>query len=179
MKKFHVLIILLSLLTVNVYGQRAIKGFDSFSDYREIGELRFWTFIVSDSVVGTLLSTVKEEISIDGSEGYRIEEKLKLDYNKANIALKMDVLNQHYVTSRGYHLGDKMVLNINEQSEKLEVFNDQSARARHLRQAASFHRSSFLNSLKRVSESINSNSRPAISARSSSSSGVTARLKAV
>ena len=124
MKKFHLIIILLSLLTVNAYGQRAIKGFDSFWDYREIGELRFWTFIVSDSVVGTLLSTVKEEISIDGSEGYRIEEKLKLDYNKANIALKMDILNQHYVTSRGYHLGDKMVLNINDQSEKMEVFRE-------------------------------------------------------
>lgn len=115
---------MLCLFAVNTYGQRAIKGFESFSDYREMGELRFWTFIVSDSVVGTLLSTVKEEISIDGSQGYRIEEKLKLDYNKANIALKMDILNQHYITSRGFHLGDKMTLNINEQSEKLEVFRD-------------------------------------------------------
>ena len=121
MKKFILLISILLVSGAAIPATQTVSGFDNFLDYREIGEVRLWTFIVNDSVIGTLRSTVTGTVQIDGISGYTIEEKLNLDFSKTGTPLTMNISNQHYITAEGFILGDKMSLNINGQQEELAM----------------------------------------------------------
>ena len=124
MKKLLILFLFISIFSSLSYAERSVDGFERFSDFREIGEFRLWTFIVKDSTIGSLVSTVKDKVKIDGVHGFYIEQKLNLDYNKAGIALTMNIRNQHFITHDGFHLGDEMELNINGQQEELYITCD-------------------------------------------------------
>lgn len=121
MKKSIFFILFLFLTGQSSILSREISGSDKFIDYRSLGEIRAWTFIVKDSTIGTLISTVKDEIEINNIDGYLIKEKLKLNYEKTGSSLKMNIESEHYVDSKGFYLGDKMQLKINDQDEKLEL----------------------------------------------------------
>ncbi|KAA3632258.1 MAG: hypothetical protein DWP97_11365 [Calditrichaeota bacterium] len=121
MKKFIILFCILLVSSAAFPVTQSVSGFDNFLDYRETGEVRLWTIIVNDSVIGTLRSTVTGTVQIDGISGYTIEEKLNLDFNKSGTPLTMNISNEHYVTADGFILGDKMELNINGQQEKLDM----------------------------------------------------------
>lgn len=121
MKKIISIIFFLIIAVTVSHAERSVKGFESFDQYRQIGEYRLWTFIAKDSVIGTLVSTVKEEVSINGQSGFTIEQKLKLDYSNISTNLKFDILNSHFVSNDGLYLGDKMKITINDQTEEIDL----------------------------------------------------------
>lgn len=108
-------------IVINVNAQRQITHSTFFVEYRPIGETRLWTFIMKDSTLGHLISTVKGKTKINGVDGYIMKEQLTLDFNKIRTPLKMNIENEHYVTSAGFYLGDYMKLNINNQHEELNL----------------------------------------------------------
>lgn len=126
MKKI-ISIIFLLLITISVsHAERSIQGFTSFDEYRQLGEYRYWTFVAKDSVIGSLLSSVTEEITINDISGYVIEQRLKLDYSKISTDLIFDIINSHYVANDGMYLGDKMKISINDETEEAELKRDGS-----------------------------------------------------
>ena len=100
------------------FADRAIQGFETFNQYRDIGDYRLWSFIAKDSLIGTFVSQVKNQITIDNTLGYVLEQHLKLDYNKISSNLTFDISNRHIVSDKGVYLGDNMKLTINGQTEE-------------------------------------------------------------
>ena len=117
--KSIILFISIIALAGSVAAQRSISKSETLEQYRPLGELRVWTFIVKDSTVGNLVSVVKERTRLDGEDGLEISETLKLDYRKIGSPLLMDIVNSHTVSQTGYYLGDDMRLDIAGLQEKL------------------------------------------------------------
>ncbi|HKZ41482.1 MAG TPA: hypothetical protein VJ044_11000, partial [Candidatus Hodarchaeales archaeon] len=104
--------------------QRSVPASSNFSDYRPLGEIRGWTFVAKDSALGQLISTVEREIEIDGVDGYEISQILQLDYFKIGMERRMRIRSSHSVSQKGHYLGDKMVIDVNEETEELELERD-------------------------------------------------------
>ncbi len=111
------------LLISTAFGQvpRSVPASADFSSYRPLGEIRGWTFVAKDSALGQLISTVERETEIDGIAGYEISQILQLDYNKIGMERRQRIRSRHSVSQRGHYLGDKMVIDINEETEELEL----------------------------------------------------------
>ncbi len=116
--------ILLLLFAIAARAQRAVTASTEFSAYRPLGEIRGWTFVAKDSALGQLISTVERETKIDGIEGYEISQILQLDYNKIGVERVQRIRSKHSVSRSGNYLGDKMVIDINEETERLELEKD-------------------------------------------------------
>jgi len=113
-------IILFFLSTVS-QAQRSVPASADFSSYRPLGEIRGWTFVAKDSALGQLISTVERETEIDGVGGYEISQILQLDYYKIGTERRQRIRSSHSVSLRGHYLGDKMVIDINDETEELEL----------------------------------------------------------
>ncbi len=124
MKTLITLLLLLLTFASASQAARSVKGFNSVEEYRTIGEFRLWTFISKDSVIGTYLSTVKEQVSINNQSGISFEQKLKLDYTKIGTNLTFNIVSRHFVAQDGMYLGDDMKIDINDQSEELNLKRD-------------------------------------------------------
>lgn len=123
MKKITYTIILILITSASLLC-REHKGFANFNMYRPVGEFRLWTFILKDTVVGSLTSKIINEKSIDGEDGFIIEEILALDFTKTSRSLKMDYENKFYVSSSGNFLGIELSVKNNERKDGIELFRD-------------------------------------------------------
>jgi hypothetical protein len=93
----------------------------SVEDYRSIGDQRTWRFVSKDTTFGFLISTVTEAITIDNKPGVRIEGILEIDYSKIGGEGSISQRRDHYVTSQGQYLGDRIILKVDDQSETFEL----------------------------------------------------------
>jgi len=93
----------------------------SVEDYRSIGDQRTWRFVSKDTTFGFLISTVTEEVTVDNEPGVRIEGTLEINYSKIGGAGSISQRRDHYVTSHGEYLGDRIILKVDEKSETFEL----------------------------------------------------------
>ena len=115
------ILFVLFLLPLSLLAQVHLDKSVEFKSFRPIGEQRQWTFIQKDSAIGTLQSKVVDEININGVSGYRINQKLELDYSKIGIDRKIIVKGDFFVSTDGFYLGDKKSILFNEQNEQFEL----------------------------------------------------------
>jgi len=121
MKRIVSLAALLVLVCSHVHAHRGISREVLVEDYRPVGELRMWTFVGRDSTIGRLFSTVAGRTRIAGIEALVFEDRLGLDFTKTGSDLVFEVEGEHFVSSVGAYLGDKISLTINHQAERLEL----------------------------------------------------------
>jgi len=121
MKKLVWLILIVAAAATNLCAQRAIEADTLAWDYRPEGELRLWTFMVKDSTIGQLASTVGEPVTVDGVSGRAIMERLVLDFNKLGTPMTMKIQSELWIANDGRYLGEHMRLNINDQNEELKL----------------------------------------------------------
>lgn len=124
MKKTLSLLFLLLLISSSAFSQRSVSGFSSIDQYRELGDFRLWTFIAKDSTIGNFTSLVKERTTVNGVDGFVLEQKLQLDYSKIATNLKFNISNSQSISFDGSYLADKMKISINEQNEETELKRD-------------------------------------------------------
>ncbi len=124
MKTRSLIIFICLMFSVTAQAQRSTHASKSFNDYRPIGETRLWTFLLKDSTLGQLISTVEKETKINGESGYVLNDRIYLDYSKVGNPVIIDVSGQHYVSSNGTYLGDDLKFIINEQEERLNFKKD-------------------------------------------------------
>jgi len=99
---------------------RGVVKAASFARYRPIGESRLWTFVSRDTTLGQLTSVVKEVTKINGRSGFILEEKLKINLERTDARIALDIEGEHYVSDEGFYLGDKLKIKINDFDEKFE-----------------------------------------------------------
>jgi hypothetical protein len=125
MKKQIFVLLLASLFVCpGLVAQRVLDKAPSVEKFRPIGEVRLWTFVVKDSAIGRLISTVSGRKKVDGIDGVTLTERLNLDYNMIGSPMKIEIEGDHFVSLNGYYLGDKRTITVNEQTEKQEVERD-------------------------------------------------------
>ena len=124
MFRYVAITIILLISTAFSQAPRSVPASPDFASYRPVGEIRGWTFIAKDSALGQLISTVEKETEIDGIEGYEISQILQLDYTKIDMERVMRIRSRHSVSQKGHYLGDKMVIDVNEETEELELEKD-------------------------------------------------------
>ena len=91
------------------------------SAYRPTGEQRLWTFVVRDSSVGRLISTVSGPAEIGDQTGIGITEQLSLNYQKVGGELAVQIQSKHLVSEAGHYLGDQMTIKTGDQTDTLEL----------------------------------------------------------
>jgi len=124
LKAYSLVIIICLLLCVSIQAQRSTVASKSFHDYRPVGETRLWTYLLEDSTIGQLISTVEEEIKINGVTGYALNDRMYLDYGKVSDSLIFDISGQHFISDAGKYLGDDLKFMVNSQEEKLKFERD-------------------------------------------------------
>lgn len=122
MKFLTIALLILSLCcTAAVYGQASLGGLGSITDFRPIGETRFWTIIIRDSTIGSLTSTVGEYIEIDGRDGITLRQSLRVDYTTLGQNRLLEIEGGHFVSLTGLYLGDDKTISVNGQAEQLKL----------------------------------------------------------
>ena len=124
MKKPLLLLTILFFLPVEGRAQRVAPASANITDFRHVGEMRVWTFVVKDSTIGQLFSIVKDELEFAGVPALEIQQDLQLDYNKIGAPRKLQIKGSQYITKRGEYLGSNLEIIVNGQSEKLELERD-------------------------------------------------------
>lgn len=123
--KRSLLLLFISLLTgVSIQAQRSIPASNSFIDYRPVGETRVWSFLMKDSTIGQLISTVEKEIKINGEAGYSLNNRIYLNYGKIGDSLVLDISGKHFIGNEGAYLGDDLKFIVNSQEERLKFEKD-------------------------------------------------------
>ena len=118
------LIAILVCLGGPLQAQRAVQGEKTLQSFRPDGELRMWTFVVKDSTIGRLFSTVKGRTSINGVEAYIIEQRLGLDYTRSGSDVTIDVEGRQFVAADGTYLGSDLQIKTGDQTSRLELKRD-------------------------------------------------------
>ncbi|MCH7689786.1 MAG: hypothetical protein IIA17_01915, partial [candidate division Zixibacteria bacterium] len=124
MKKLLLSLIILFFLPIEGKSQRVAPATENITDYRHVGEMRVWTFVVKDSSIGQLISIVKDELDFAGVPALEIQQNLQLDYNKIGAPRKLQIKGSQYITKRGEYLGSNLEIIVNGQSEKIELERD-------------------------------------------------------
>ena len=91
------------------------------TDYRPVGERRLWTFISSDTVLGTLESRVDESVTINGISGVRITEELSLDFGRAGHDYKVETEGDICVSDLGYYIGSDTRFIFDQHTEEMSL----------------------------------------------------------
>ena len=124
MKKLLLSLTILFFLPVEGKSQRVAPATENITDYRQVGEMRVWTFVVKDSSIGQLISIVKNELDFAGVPALEIQQNLQLDYNKIGTPRKLQIKGSQFITKRGEYLGSNLEIIVNGQSEKIELERD-------------------------------------------------------
>lgn len=101
--------------------QLILPSSNSVYDFRQIGELRYWTFVVRDSVIGSFTSVVEEPQDLNGETAITLRQKLKLDYSKVGMDRKVLIEGQFFVGPNGGYMGDSKTISFGERQESLEL----------------------------------------------------------
>ncbi len=96
----------------------------TFEAYRPLNESRVWNFEIEKQNIGSLTSTVTGKKSIDGIDGYVIEQALSLDFRKAGTELTVQSIGKQYLASNGAYLGCDLELDISGQKSTIEIRRD-------------------------------------------------------
>ena len=118
------LVAILVCLGGPLQAQRSVSGAASLEDFRPDGELRMWTFVVKDSTIGRLFSTVKGRTTINGVDAYIIEQRLGLDYTRLGSGVTIDVEGRQFVAADGTYLGCDLQIKTGDQTAQLELKRD-------------------------------------------------------
>ncbi len=95
------------------HAQRAIEPVQKITDFRPVGQLRLWTFIQRDTVIGRLTSTIKDTDTKGDSSAVVIAQTLTLDYTKIGQTLQLTTSGERFLSERGTYLGDELTITIN------------------------------------------------------------------
>ena len=79
MRRLFLTALLLILTPVAGNSQRVAPASANITDFRPVGEMRVWTFVVKDSTIGQLLSIVKDELEFAGVPAIERGQDLQLD----------------------------------------------------------------------------------------------------
>jgi len=101
--------------------QRAVRGDSTLAGYRPDGELRMWTFVVRDSTIGRLFSTVQGRTEINGVEARIIEQRLGLDFARLGAGVSIDVEGRQFVADDGTYLGSELQVKTGDQAARVEL----------------------------------------------------------
>jgi len=104
-----------------LWAQRAVRGNGTLESYRPDGELRMWTFVVKDSTIGRLFSTVKGRKMINGVEAHIIEQRLGLDFSRTGGGAPINVEGRQFVADNGTYFGSELQVQTGEVTAKLEI----------------------------------------------------------
>ncbi len=125
MKKLFLLILTLCVSTSWALAQtETLNRASSFEAYRPLNESRVWNFEIEKQNIGSLTSTVTGKKSIDGIDGYVIDQSLSLDFRKAGTELTMQSTGKQYLASNGAYLGCDLELDISGQKSTIEIRRD-------------------------------------------------------
>ncbi len=104
--------------------QRSIRGDSLFSEFRPDGELRMWTFVVKDSTIGRLFSTVRGDETVDGEEGRILEQRYSLDFARIGAGVSIDVEGRHFIAEQRGYLGSELTIKTADEPSRLEIKRD-------------------------------------------------------
>lgn len=124
MKTVLTLFLLLVVSTGSVVAQRSVTGDSLVHEFRPEGELRMWTFILKDSTIGRLFSTMKGRETIDGVEAFIIEQRFGVDFSRQGSGVTIDVEGRQFVNRNGGYLGCDLSIKTGEQVARLELKRD-------------------------------------------------------
>ena len=110
MRKLFLAALLLIFIPVTGNSQREVPASANITDFRPVGEMRVWTFIVKDSTIGQFFSLVKDELEFAGVSALEIQQDLQLDYSKIGTPRKLQIKGSLYITRRGEYLGSNLEL---------------------------------------------------------------------
>lgn len=108
-------------MTAPASAQRSIPAADSMTAFREINNLRVWTFTHKAKDMGRLVSFVDGIESMNGQAALRINREFNIDYSLLNDQRTMSVVGQSFVASAGWYLGDHLEVGTDSVSERLEL----------------------------------------------------------
>jgi len=114
-------IIVTLLILANPLVARVSPGFDKLNDFRPVGEVRLWTFVVKDSTAGRLTSLTLTESEVDGEAGMIVRQALNISFKPAGSDLTYDIKNDQTVALNGGYLGSETEFTVNEQSESIRL----------------------------------------------------------
>jgi len=86
---------------------------------RPEGSKRIYQFMLKDKKFGQLESVAGGKSSLDGIEGFRFDEDLKLDMTPLGNQYKLSIKNRHYIGASGQYIGDEMKITMNDQEQGL------------------------------------------------------------
>ena len=118
---FFILITTGYLIAGAAGAQESSKAAQSITDFRPVGDTRFWSFVVRDSAIGGLTSIVKERTAVDGRAGVVITQKLSLDYSPTGQDRKVQIEGEFYAGLNAVYLGDSKKLTLGDKTESLEL----------------------------------------------------------
>ncbi|MBK7141323.1 MAG: hypothetical protein IPH75_04495 [bacterium] len=125
MKKLLLAIALLAIAPLSLLAQvDTLQPAATFEAFRPVNDSRVWNFEIDKQNIGTLTSTITEEKSIDGLDGYVIEQKLSLDFRKAGTELTMQSEGEQYLSTTGAYLGCELSIEISGQRSKIKIRRD-------------------------------------------------------
>jgi hypothetical protein len=125
MKKLLLAITLLAIAPLSLLAQvDTLQPAATFEAFRPVNDSRVWNFEIDKQNIGTLTSTVTGEKSIDGLDGYVIEQKLSLDFRKAGTELTMQSEGEQYLSTTGAYLGCDLSIEISGQRSKIKIKRD-------------------------------------------------------
>lgn len=115
------------LLGASVFGQdlKSTPAANSVIDFRPIGEQRVWTFVSRDSVLGRLISTVKEKKTINDRDGLTIQQELGIDMSKIGGMPLARISAERWFSLQGYYLGEETKLTAEDQTNELKLEVDE------------------------------------------------------
>jgi hypothetical protein len=124
MKTALTILLFLVVFSGSVVAQRSVTGDSLVDEFRPDGELRMWTFVVKDSTIGRLFSTVKGRTTIDGIDAYIIEQRLGLDFSRHGSGVTIDIEGRQFVGDNGGYLGCELSIKTGDQVARLEIERD-------------------------------------------------------
>ncbi len=108
-------------LPVGAVPDRAVRAEHSIQSFRQVGDLRAWTFFGRQTTFGQLSSSLKEIKKIGGQEALVFEETLDIDFSKIGTDRHTQTRGEHWVSPEGGYLGSRYELGPDTALEKLEL----------------------------------------------------------
>jgi hypothetical protein len=118
------IIVLLAFSFVDLAFGQAVPSLSkagSYLDFRPMKERRLWTYVMKDSTIGQLISTVEEKRNFDGQDAIVIQEDLHLTFNRPDGKHEIRYSSSHFVTKTGAYLGDDFKVGTGTQNEFVKI----------------------------------------------------------
>ena len=87
---------------------RSVEASADVRSYRNVGDLRVWTYTYMAKDMGRLISVVKDSTKIDGRVALIIQDSLHIDFAEMRLERVISNWGEHIVDNKGRYLGDDL-----------------------------------------------------------------------